>query len=105
MGRENEGVAVTNRWQRLVAVVGLVVALGLALFPPWQVGTETFGVTYSGRAWWWTAKLMPIAPSISGCCEPVYARIIWSRLTLEQGIVWGPTITLILLFRKHPPAE
>ena len=33
--------------------------------------------------------------------KPLYAKIIWSRFALEQGLVWVPTIAIILLLRRQ----
>ena len=85
MNGATNGVAVTNRWQRLVAVFGLVASVSLALFPPWQHQVQDWaGITKHGRAYLFHDQAF---------------KIDWSRLALEQGIVWVPTLVLVLILR------
>ncbi len=83
-----------NSWQRLVAVVGLVVALGLALFPP-----HLHARRVPGGEWPWTdvterTWLFGGSP-----------RILWGRLALEEAVVWVPTVAIILLLRRKRGAS
>ena len=101
-------VPVMNSWPRLVAVVGLVVALTLALFPTWEVSYYSNG-QLSSRI---TTRAWVFGPERSAAMNPTrefsaIARLSWSRFGLDQGIVWVPTIAIILLLRRKrgaPPA-
>ena len=68
-------------------VIGLVVSLGLALFPPWQRQVQDWaGITQHGRAYLFHGRAF---------------KIDWSRVAMEEGIVWVPTVVIVLLLRKH----
>ncbi len=101
-------VPVMNSWQRLVAVVGLVVALGLALFPTWEVRYYSNGHPSSRSPV--TTRAWVFSPEGSAAMQPTMefsaiARLSWPRFGLDQGIVWVPTIAIILLLRrKRRPA-
>ncbi len=87
-----------NKWQRVVLVVGLVVAMGLALFPPWQyVRPGGGGPLYRGRAFVLSDR------HLDPKREPSRHRhhfVAWSRVAMEQFIVWVPTVAIVLLLRR-----
>ncbi len=88
-----------NGWQRLVLVVGLVVAMGLAAFPKWRVmhitgHTTTRALIFSPG----DALRRSLGDELR---RQFTARIVWWRFALEQGIVWVPTVVIVLLLRKR----
>ena len=86
---ENEGVPMMNKWQRVVLLVGLVVSMGLALFPPAHhadyVDSKVRSVT--SRSW-----LFGIENERS---------ILWRRLALELAVVVVPTVVIVLFLRNR----
>ena len=79
-----------NKWQRLVLVVGLVVSMGLALFPPHLQARRVLG-----GEWPW-ADVTERTWLFGGS-----PRILWGRLALEVAVVVVPTVALVLLLRKR----
>ncbi len=122
-----------SKWQRLVLVVGLMASMGLALYPTWEVKAESLdselwraalalqgSVEIIDGQPQYVAAQVPLpeyeiltrrafafaGPSVAG--KTLYAKIVRSRFALEQGIVWVPTIAIILLLRRKrgvPPGE
>ncbi len=116
-----------NRWQRLVLVLGLVVAMGLALYPTWEVKAESLNsellraaLALQGSVEIIDGQVQYVAPQVplpeyeiltrsraSVFAGPyvarktLYAKIIWSLFALEQGLVWVPTVVIVLLLRKR----
>ncbi len=114
-----------NSWQRLVAVVGLVVAMGLAVYPTWEVKAESLdselwraALALQGSVEIIDDQVQYVAPQVPlaeyeiltrrafvfvgpyVASKTLYVKIIWSLFALEQGLVWVPTIAIILLLRR-----
>ena len=114
-----------NGWQRLVAVVGLVVAVGLAVYPTWEVKAESLdsellraSLALQGRVEIIDGQVQYVAPQVplaeyeiltrrafvfAGpyvARKTLYVKILWSLFALEQGLVWVPTIAIILILRR-----
>ncbi len=84
-----------SKWQRVVLVVGLVVAMGLALFPPSQSVNDA---VYRGRAFVLSDR------HLAQKRTPAHHRhhlVAWSRVAMEQFIVWVPTVVIVLLLRQR----
>ncbi len=115
-----------NSWQRLVLVIGLVVSMGLALYPTWEVKAESLDseLLRAALALQGSVEIIDGQPQYVAAQVPLpeyeiltrrafvfvgpyvasktlYAKIIWSLFALEQGLVWVPTIAIILLLRKR----
>ncbi len=116
-----------NSWQRLVLVIGLVVSMGLALYPTWEVKAESLNsellraaLALQGSVEIIDGKVQYVAPQVPlpeyeiltrsrdfvfvgpyVARKTLYAKIIWSLFALEQGLVWVPTVVIVLLLRKR----
>ena len=115
-----------NRWQRLVAVVGFVVAVGLAVYPTWEVKAESLDseLLRAALALQGSVEIIDGQPQYVAAQVPLpeyeiltrraflfvgpyvarrtlYVKIIWSLFALEQGLVWVPTVAIVLLLRKR----
>ena len=80
-----------NKRQRLVVVVGLVISLGLALFPPHLQARRVLG---GERPW---ADVTERTWLFGGS-----PRILWGRLALEEAVVVVATVAVVLWLRKRP---
>ncbi len=84
-----------SKWQRVVLVVGLVVAMGLALFPPWQSVNDA---VYRGRAFVLSDRHLAQKRTAA---HHRHHLVAWSRVAMEQFIVWVPTVVIVLLLRRR----
>ena len=79
-----------SKWQRVVLLVGLVVAMGLALFPPHLQARRV-----TGGEWPW-ADVTERTWLFGGS-----PRILWGRLALEEAVVVVATVAVVLWLRER----
>ncbi len=91
-------MSIRQDWVVAVVAVALAVAMGLALYPPWdwkKYHRSNIVQRYSTREWVFSRAPMPSRFTSRT------RSLAWRQCMLEQGIVWMPTVVIVLLLRKR----